>query len=301
MKRRIFLAAALALFGLPAAQAEEKCQLYRVLSLDMLPEAHGVVVPAAIGEHPLKMAVDTGGYFTAFTEEMAAALDLKPYINAASGMAVYGGIPLRRFVSVSDFRLGNMKTRELDYPLLPQGFMPPGIDGLLSPDFLANYDLDFDFANGKFSLFSPDHCDGKVGWWTTSDMLTAIPIKRDGPLHISMRVNLDGKEVKALIDTGASRTIMSLDEAEDLFDLNTDALEDGPAVNNVQGTKRARFKKMSFGDVEVLNPDIILVPDRGAGGRAPDMILGINVLRQLHLYIAYREKMLYLTAASEHR
>ena len=60
---------------------------------------------------------------------------------------------------------------------------------------------------------------------------------------------------------------------------------------------------MSFGGVEVSNPDITLIPDRKAqlGPQAPDLILGIGILRQLHLYIAYREKKLYLTAASVHR
>jgi hypothetical protein len=30
------------------------------------------------------------------------------------------------------------------------------------------------------------------------------------------------------------------------------------------------------------------------------LILGMGILRQLHIYIAYREKKLYVTAASAH-
>lgn len=301
--KRLALAAIAAALLTASAQAEEKCHLYRVLSLDMEPGARGVVVPAAIGEHPVRLVVDTGGYVTSFTEETAAALDLHPYVEPGSGLMVYGGIALRRFVTLSDFKLGSMKAHTLSYPLLPPGFLPTGINGLLAPDFLANFDLDFDFAGGKFSLFSNDHCDGKIGWWTTPDALTAIPITRDESLHIAMHVNLDGKDVKAIIDTGASRTIMSLEQAEDLFDLKKEALADSESVNKIAGAKKAKFKKLSFGNVDVLNPDIVLIPDRGTGivRKVPDMIIGIGILRQLHLYVAYKEKMLYLTAASAHR
>jgi len=303
MRNLVLVLIAAALLGLPARAAED-CHLLRIVSLDMEFVGNGVVVPVAIGDHPLHMLVDTGGYLTAFTEDVAKALDLHVESLPASGMSIYGGIPLRRFADVSNFTLGRMKARPMLYPLLPAGFLPPGVDGLLAPDFLANFDLDFDFANGKVSLFSRDHCDGKVGWWTTQDQLTVIPIRReDDGVHISMHVMLDGKDVKALIDTGGSHTVMSLESAKDLFDLKDSDLTDAPGVNNIQGAKKFPFKKLSFGNVEVSNPDITLISDRKAqmGPRVPDLILGISILRQLHLYIAYREKKLYLTAASVHR
>jgi predicted aspartyl protease len=302
--RNLVLAVIAAVLFVAPVRAAEDCHLYRVAALDMEFIGAGVVVPVAVGDHPLHMVVDTGGYLTALTEDAAKALGLFVETRPDSGMTIYGGIPLRRFATVSGFTLGKMKARSLSYPLLPAGFLPPGVDGLLAPDFLANFDLDFDFANGKVSLFSRDHCDGKVGWWTTEDQLTVIPIRREEDnVHISMHVMLDGKDVKALIDTGASRTLMSLETARDLFDIKDSDLRDAPGVNNIQGAKKVAFKKMSFGGVEVSNPDITLIPDRKAhlGPRAPDLILGIGILRQLHLYIAYREKKLYLTAASVHR
>jgi Predicted aspartyl protease len=300
--KKLLLAFSAVLFLMPA-KAEEKCHLYRVVTLDMLPGYSGVVVPAAIGDAPLHMQIDTGGYVTAFAENKVQELGLPVDVHPGSGISLLGGIVLRRFVTLSDFRIGTLKTRSLTYPMLPSGFLPPGVDGLLSPDLIANFDLDLDFANGKASLFSPDHCDGKIAWWTTQDQLTAIPITRDDALHISMKVNLDGEEIKAVIDTGASRTVMSMDTAERLFDLKEEDLKDAPGVNKIGGAKKAHFKKLSFGNVDVLNPDITLIPDSAAGVSRlmPKLIIGISVLRQLHLYIAYKEKVMYLTAASAHR
>jgi hypothetical protein len=49
-------------------------------------------------------------------------------------------------------------------------------------------------------------------------------------------------------------------------------------------------------------PDIVLIPDRESkvGASGPKMLLGMNVLRHLHLYIAYGEHKLYVTPATAH-
>jgi hypothetical protein len=54
---------------------------------------------------------------------------------------------------------------------------------------------------------------------------------------------------------------------------------------------------MAFADVAVRNPDIDIVPDDHNLSGMPPLVIGINVLRALHLYIAYGESMLYVTAA----
>lgn len=302
--RNWLFAAALVVLALQPAMAEEKCQLIRIASLDMIPGAPHILVKAAINDQPVTMMVDTGGFATAFTESKAKELGLPVDIEPASGFVVYGGISLKRFTTFSGFTLGRMKAPRLTYPLLPDGFLPPDVDGILSPDFLANFDADFDFAGGKLNLFSPDHCEGKVVYWTKQPV-SKIRLTRKDPVHITIPVTLDGHEVTALVDTGGGGSaVMSLDTAEDLFDLedNDPKLVHVPGPNGIKTARKYPFKQLTFGDVVVDNPQIILVPDRDAqmGPHAPDMILGITILRQLHLYIAYHEKYLYVSAASQH-
>lgn len=66
---------------------------------------------------------------------------------------------------------------------------------------------------------------------------------------------------------------------------------------------------MEIGGVTIDNPVLLLLPDlvANAGHRTrpgslirvenglPDVLLGMNVLRRLHLYIAYKESRLYIT------
>jgi predicted aspartyl protease len=303
MRKLILAAAVLMLAGGPALAEEKKCQLIQLASLDMIPGAPHILVTASVNGQPLTMMVDTGGWATALTESKAKQLGLSVETHPGSRMAIFGGIQLKHFTTFAGFTLGRMRAPTLTYPLLPDGFLPPDVDGILSPDFLANFDLDFDFANGKLNLFSRDHCEGKVVYWT-KEPVAKIALSRPDAAHITIPVTLDGHEIKALVDTGGGGSaVMSLDVAEDLFDLKDDdpKLETVPGPNGIKTARKYPFKLLAFGDVQVLNPQIILVSDRDAqmGPRRPPMIIGIGILRQLHMYIDYHEKYLYVSAASQ--
>jgi hypothetical protein len=77
---------------------------------------------------------------------------------------------------------------------------------------------------------------------------------------------------------------------------------------------RRRFNTMSFEGVTVTNPDILMIPDevsrrmpnttrtgslvREANRGLPDIALGMSVLRNTHMYVAYKERKVYITAAT---
>lgn len=64
------------------------------------------------------------------------------------------------------------------------------------------------------------------------------------------------------------------------------------------------FGALAFNGVQVTNPQIILIPREHFARRNRNanvnLILGASVLRQLHLYIDYPGKMVYLTSAEAH-
>jgi hypothetical protein len=76
---------------------------------------------------------------------------------------------------------------------------------------------------------------------------------------------------------------------------------------------RHRFKSLSLAGLEVANPEVAIIPDKmsaklnswSTGTQMdkptfdkPPMLIGMNVLRHLHVYIAYKEKKLYITPAA---
>jgi hypothetical protein len=124
--------------------------------------------------------------------------------------------------------------------------------------------------------------------------------------------------MEALVDTGASNTILNLRVAQDRFDIRLDAPDVEPVgqlgPNPSAKTYRRRFGTLAFEGVTVNNPAIILMPDlvtqrlpnaprtgsltREADRGLPDLILGMSVLGKTHMYVAYKEKKVYITAAS---
>ena len=289
---------AIALFALSFVQpisADTPAPSYKLMrkaALDMTMDDTGrITVPVTFNGTKQEMMVDTGASETIVTAHAVEALNLTPH-EAPHGLYMqgFGGRIIRSVVDVAEFGFGGMKGKNFQLFVDSQEMETAG---LLGADFLYFFDVDFDFAAAKLNLLSPDHCPGKVVYWTRGAYGT-VPFTIDDN-HIEINVKLDGQDVSAILDTGASDTVMSLERASFAFDLDRD---------NLAKSRHYPFKTLSFGEVSVGNPAILLMRDResrvmGRGSNSLHMIVGMGVLRRLHLYISYKEKMIYVTPATQ--
>jgi hypothetical protein len=191
-------------------------------------------------------------------------------------------------------------------------------DGLLTGDFFKQYDIELDFAGKQLNYLTPTKCTdpNQVVFWPHS-AVAMIPITiADG--KISVPVSVQGHQINAVIDTSSSRTVMRRDIAELILGLKPDTpdmvadggLKDGKG----QPVYGHTFSQISFpGGVAANNvPALILANSltheinsgpvlgswaRSTDARIPDLALGMDVLHQLHLYVVYGQKTLYVTAA----
>ena len=281
------------LFCLDPALAADNCNLQRYLGLPMtIDEAGLVTVPFNVNGEQLNLMVDTGGIFSMMTDRTAARFKLRPQMMHYQWMTLFGGRKLDHFVE-APIAIGSAVVPKQLFVLIPDDALPVSDDGILSSDILAIFDVDFDFAASKLGLFVPHPCEGKAVYWPHGDF-AVIPFKLDEGRHLKVKVLVDGKEVSAFIDTGSSRSTMSLETAVDLFKLDAKALQ----ANH----DRYEFKTLQLNGITVNNPNIILIPDDKSqimgGYREPEMLVGISVLRQLHMLIAFKEKNIYVTPAS---
>ncbi len=273
-------------------------------------------------DKPRHFLVDTGGVFTGIYQDVADEMGLSTHA-IDQNVEIYNveGALSKRYAKVPDLTIGAMKGDDITVLVEPR---PPGrspqIDGILSPDILSKFDLDFDFANRKMNLISQDHCpDGKTVYWSSD--YTEADFEIQGG-HIVLPMMLDGKTVSATLDTGAVNTHLYERAARHLFDLDNHA----PGMEPIPGASpdavdrfRYRFKSLSIGGLAINNPMIYILQDLALQSFArnhvdkedfdppyaqhlgqTDLLLGMNVLSKLHLYVAYREHKIYLTAASAH-
>lgn len=309
--RMLALSLVLAALTVLPARADSQCHLVQAASVPMTIDDSGrITIPMTVSGKPVDMMVDTGTPMSLLTYGTARdlGLNIKNADLGAPGVwtfQMFGGLTITQYTKASDIAMGALKADSMGFGIFPGSNQLAEANGLIGDDVMANYDVDLDFANGKFNLFSKDHCAGQVVYWTSSPV-AVVPFSRNIWKHIFVDVTLDGKSFLALLDTGAAESVADWEPVAQAFGLDEHSAgvvaKGSAAANNA--SYRYPFKTLVFGGITVNNPDITLIPRAESGNTdapgEPELILGINVLRQLHVYIAEDEKKLYITPASAH-
>jgi len=318
--RNIFFLGLLAISGLawlPTPGQAADCgplKLINQVQLQAGAEGQREFIPVSINGKTEMFIFDTGAFVSSVSRSVASELNL-PVRQGNIVMYDMAGQVSRDQAAVKEFALGRAKINNIDLQVLDSPGLPTGLFGV---DFLGAYDADLDFGSDTLRIFSPDHCEGGVLYWQ-APATGVVPIRIQNG-KITVRVTVEGREIAAIIDTGAPQTLMSEDTARTVFGLTlgapgTEAA--GEFANDPEHKTYAHtFDILAFGDIQVKNAHVVLVPDlmgrngerqQQAGNRArlysdeikmPEMIIGMNVLRKLHVYMAFAEQRLYVSPAS---
>lgn len=311
-------------FTASAASADACGPLKIIASVDlrMAADDRAAFVPVTLQGQTKYMLLDTGGTVSEITASTVASLGLESHKTPTLRFYDVKGNYVDHATIVPDFAIGDLKGSNVDFVVGPDDLFDDkdSIAGILGPGILRFYDVAVDFANRKFTLLSQDHCDGKVIYWKT-DAVAAVPmqvVRASG--HIVVPVVLDGQKLNAMIDTGATDSVLNLRVAEGDFGLSTKRPDMAPvrAMGDRDNSMvyRHTFKSLAFEGIAVGNPAFDVIPDLESsqleepppiGTRfkdtsveqgLPDMLIGMDILRHLHLYIAYKEQKLYITPAA---
>jgi predicted aspartyl protease len=293
----VLLIAAGLLLGRPAIADNDNCKLIPVASLPLQLIGGRPTVPASVEGKSIQMLVDTGGVVSELSFPLVLSLNLRPKFVESQKIYAFGGNWEGLYVESHAFVLGSLVSDKREFIIASHNVK--GIDGSLAPDILRAFDVDFDFGHGKFNLVSQKHCEGRVTYW--SDEAARMPFVIDAQGHIRFKLMVDGKEFAAILDTGSTKSTLSLEDAQSAFGFDRDdpAVQPAGAVNGMVPAYRYPFKTLTLGGLSVNNPQILLISEKDSKmGNLPSFALGMDVLNQLHLYIAYGEGSIYLTAAS---
>jgi predicted aspartyl protease len=303
----VLFAALLALLARPAAAQSawpQECKLHRLASFPITRQGMIFTVPVMINGVEKKFMVDTGGYASSVNEDVAKAMGIRlkkiigvEHIDAAGKIAEH-------WVTVDSFRLGSFEGK--NFALVAAGGSGgDSFDGILAPDLLRNFDIEFDFANQTMNLFKPHPCAHRAVYWTSAYL--SLPLRITDSGHVRITVNLDGKDVDAIMDTGASISMMAQGDAARIFDIKP---EDGSAVNadtlvgGNGGTLVSRthdFKTLSLGEIALNHPNIRFYDGNNIlRSEGTPFVLGMSELRFLRLYLAYKERELYISVGEKH-
>jgi hypothetical protein len=317
MHRLIF---ALFLTGAFAAAAEaENCGLSIVAPLKFDPAYGGApVVQMTLNGTPALFLVITNAAFSGLDPKTIASLGLKNRTLDHQEIW-FGGKIATQYVVVDRLEIGVMHSKGAQFVVIPENTLTGGLAGFIGADLLANFDVDMDFSAHTINLISPKHCKGKVVYWTTQ--YVDVPFYKSFSGFAVFPMQLDAQTVNAVIASGSPMSTISESTAAEKFKLNPESpgLEkpSGEAVSGLSGS-RYRFDSLSVEGVTITHPLLHVIADADQrafkskyddkADRDPtlataslehqDVTLGDDVLSRLHVYIAYGEKKLYISAAN---
>jgi hypothetical protein len=144
-------------------------------------------------------------------------------------------------------------------------------------------------------------------------MISIIPFKilnidNEG-FHLLIKIRINRKMAKVIIDTGASKSVFDKSRIEQFvsernFDVH-DKMSSGLGTNTMQ-SQTTRIKKMTIGDVEILDYKAVLLDlshvnqsYEQIGLPTVDGVLGSDILLQYHAVIDYEKKTLKLKYRSK--
>ncbi|HEX3674480.1 MAG TPA: hypothetical protein VHU87_09430 [Rhizomicrobium sp.] len=322
------LFAAAALFA-NSAEAQD-CKLTEMSSLPMGFTSGGhLSVPVTINGTAQNMIVEPGSPIGEVTQKLVDTLGLKVHslseATSRNPVMRYGpfylgnGEHAKYMTQIESLTIGMERASYTEFIVNPYLSDDNGaLAGALGFDIWNHFDLDFDFGAGKLNLFSPEHCAGKVVYWSPAAYVE-LSMSQTPTGAIGATMTLDGHDVDATLDVGSDTTIMTLPEARAAYGIDEHSPGVEALTENGQTIYRTHFKTLTLSGIAVTNPEIYLVPDKvgeqarkdvqdqklngyqgNEGIAMPHLTVGLNVLRRLHLYVAYEEHKIYATAADAH-
>ncbi len=333
--RAIHLAAALPLTCLfaGAAFAQGACTKPLAMVDQIQMESRGggpASVPVKINGTDQKLTLATAGTTTQINEDAAKALNLDIHRADSVLLSDENGRTSRDEVTISDFMMGKLHGSNVKWPVslgggrgfgggddagAPGGGAAARPIGLLSLNYLAVYDVGVDFGSDKLAFFNQDHCPGGVLYWKPPGAVGVLPMAIQNG-RIVTALSIDGKTINAVINTASPFSSVRRAVAERVLGVTLGGPKAPARPGGFGGQSwtwtpdSVALNQLKLEGVKFnVQPDINANAGDGAQAQRarasgiqfeldnPEVVLGMDALRKLHLFFSFAEKRLYATAS----
>ena len=274
-------------------------------------EAGLPVTPGSINGAAVGVMIDTGAAATVVTPAAARRLGLVAR-SSAERMRGIGGDSALRVTRIDEMAIGAWSARALGVHVGGE-LAIPGVDVVLGEDVLHTLDVEFDYPRRAIRVFEPNACAAApVADWTPAAQELSFE-RDDRALRLAMEVN--GVPALAMLDSGAVRTLVSLD-----FAYRAGLAPDAPGVvpagcaaglggevvrawagrfDSVRlGRETVRDAHLAFADFTVAaDAPLLRAPALSYSRRSPDVLLGNDFLRAHRVRVARSEGRVYFSYA----
>ena len=272
------------------------CALDQLATLPILSDSHLVVV-GKLNRSEANFVLDTGAEGEQITPEAAISHGLA-HSRGQARIAGLGGTMTVPLV-FANIELGGLEVQRVvaEAPLPASRML--SYAGLIGADMLSDYDLEVSLPEGRVRLWRARHCAGDYVRWPGPHR--TVPLQKTAGGRLFIPATIDGVRLTAILDTGASATLLSVDAARqrglDLHDLDSDpAIRMRGIDGNALETHRHRFNTLSIGSDTFRNPTIAVGAPPFKQG---DMLLGLDWFRHRRVWISWDSRQVFVQDAAE--
>jgi predicted aspartyl protease len=279
------------------------CHLTKEATLPLTEIGGHYDVPVDIGGHTFLMVVDSGSENTVLTAEAADAFHLESDTSQANVIRGVGDIRSVYPRVLPSLKFGTEEWRDTRVDvadlLNPAEWAAPSVPiGLIGTRMLSRYDVELDFPAKTMTLYTAEGCIGRfVPWVGRYDAYSPI----DTPRHrFILSLALNGHPIKAVLDTGATHSLLKHDamlaSGVDDTALASDPQSSGTGISgNRIHLYVHRFDSLRLGTATFRNVHIEV---GDAALSDSDMLLGMDFMKWRRVWLSYSTGWVFMQLAS---
>jgi predicted aspartyl protease len=291
-----------------AAVAHAGCQVEPRGTVPIEAPDGNLLVTVQVNDAPATFVLDTGAQRTLMGEDVVRRLGLERDSWVASAVRGLGGIEQRPNALPRSLRLGSVVLRRRTLlgdnsvtvgPLPVDTIAGRAIAGLLGRDFLSPFDLDLDLPRRRLTLYEVEGCEALLVPWTVP--YAAIPLTMPMDAALVAQVVVDGRPLRALIDTGASVSLITAPGMARLGLTEESLARDPGGTTRGIGPAAVPVHLHRFGELRV-GPEVTsglalwVAPVRNVVP-VVDMLLGADWLMPRHVWLSFATRRMFVAQA----
>ena len=298
------------MFAAAAAGEAPKCKLLRIEDWAVRPDHYRPVVDGAVNGQKVGVLLDTGASHSLILRAATGRLGLTR--QPAHGYRTFGigGETQAEAVDINEFRIGKAVRKNWRVMVIGEHDFGDDVVVMLGEDFFHQVEIEFDLHSNAVRIFQAKDCQSApLAYWSRQ----ALDVPLHGSEKILLTVAINGKPLRAMLDSGASYSLLAKVDAEERgLKPGSPGVEPAGCVGGF-GAKSVdswtgQFDTFAIGDELIRNPRIRFaelwahttvtetgsrVPNRLAG--LPPMLLGADFLRSHRVLIARSQRKMYFT------
>ncbi|RFP13777.1 MULTISPECIES: retroviral-like aspartic protease family protein [unclassified Duganella] len=284
-----------------SSQAGAECRYTELAALGISVDERISDTPyldAQINGKSVHMLIDTGAFKTVLTR---AELDRQQVTltRISEIMSGIGGRAPMFSARPKEVVIGPTRLHQTSFPVV-EGFDFPGYGGIIGADYLLQADLEIALADKQLKFFRGAGCDDKsLAYWDAKALDVPLEtLSRDGRAIVPVTIN--GSKLMALIDTGATISLVDQHTAERLgFDPASAGTRKGNKLQGLNGKTRqswiTTFDSFAIGEEQISHPRITVMEsvDGDLNARDHQVILGRDFLLAHHVLLSTGQRRFY--------